>query len=1714
MYPIYGGNMRKINCLLFFVFYSILIFSKPITVEKAKVVAKNCIFERSNSKNLDFKISNVHLEKNRDHKIYYVVSFEKGGFVIVSANDISVPIIGFSFDSQYAPNNLPPAFDFFIRERAIFQISSAIDNGISQSREIRQEWKRLLNESNFTRSEFDLRTGFLTTIWGQGEYYNEQCPADTNSGDGHVRVGCVAVAMAQVINYYENPWVGSGSHSYNHSTYGEQEADFESTTYNYDNMPDEVTASNIDVATLMYHCGVAVNMDYGVGGSGAWGWGDHAVSNGLEDHFYFDNNAHHIVRSSHLPTWEDRMKNNLDENRPVIYGAEDNQEDVGHAWVLDGYSGHYFHCNWGWYGNHDGYFHIDDFSPGGYDFDSYEHAAVSLYPEIGHLNTTWSPADNPHYIYYDQIIDEGDVLNIESGVNLIFKGRYKITVNGELNITGVYGDSVYIYPENDDIGWGGIYFENTNEARSDTSVINYCKFVKGVAKSNSLWHPDHQKNDLGGSIYCNNSSLIIQNSFFMDNYADQSGGAIAVLDMSSVLIRNCIFKNNKADNQGGVISLEYSNLNVYNSKFLNNESLFTSAGAIWIEESNANIYDSEFKGNVANSQGGAISSRYGNLILKRNDFRYNEAVTGGAILLEYETDTIIDSTNIENNLAENTGGGLFLHETEINISNSSIAYNVANSLDGGGIYIGKSCNINIDSTYINNNHANHYGGALFIEKGDFAEIGPTVTIERSTLYNNSAVDAASSIYLDSSTLNFVSSINWNNSIFSQADIIVNGDYSINAFYSDIQGASGESWFGTDCIDTDPMFWNPPVNFDLKWMGYPMPDLGKSPCIDTGSPDSVNDPDGTRADMGVNYYHQEWTNLAPGNISGYLDNQASPYYVDGDLLVPAGEELTIESGSSIIFKGSYVFEVRGRLIADAGTSPYKINIIAQDTVSGFKGLRFYNTNTNQQDSSRVINTRISYGRVDQSLNYGKGGGIYLSNSGDVHIENCLINKNYSSSKGGGVYTSEDSDIYFRKNVVSDNISSSGGGIFLNYPTNDFIFENNLIENNKAEYGGGIYQNSSPMTYSGSTIRNNYADEMGGGMYFYNIPTVTFDSSNKNNIYNNVARVEGLDFASSVASHITIDVIVDTFSVIASAPYFAYPYNDYTFNIEHGKIEQAEADLFVSTAGSDENDGLTETTPLKTLTFALKRIKAEARTPRTIYLENGTYSTSETGEVFPINTRNNVSIVGEDRRLTIIDGEDMHQLFICYKDSNFIFQSMTMQNGYAVNGGAIYLYGSNPQINDLIIRHNNSDNAGAGIFAYQNSDISLHQVFIHENSTTYNGGGLFASYYSDIDFNLCTISHNLAAHGGGVYLASHGDIVIDSTEINYNSALNGGGYLGEGGALFISDCSILLKRSSLENNEAGYAGGAVYVTNCDELRLENMFISENSSQSRGGAFYCTSDIFELYNSHVLQNSADRGAGFYFNGSEEPQIINTVIADNYTYGYDGGGFYLRYSDIHLINCTVCENSSLDDGGGFFCYNSDPIVINSIFDENEPQSIFLEDSAPNVTYSNIEGGAEQSWFGTGCIDQDPLFANPDYYYDFRLTETSPCIDTGIPDTTGLGIPITDLDGQIRIYSGRIDMGAYEYSGDFINIPTNISVTTSSDSVFIEWDPVTGADSYKVYVSPTPDGSFVEETEGTFSGSSWKAAITDDRRFFYVTAIMESRSVLREKIEKIRKRE
>ena len=311
----------------------------------------------------------------------YVFNYENG-YVVVAADDRAYPVLGYSDEGQFDADNIPDGMKYFFGHYGR-QIQYAIDNDLVAEDEITAQWERLRKEgvNSFVRAEKAVNP-LIATQWNQDNPYNYYAPTAGGGPGGHCYAGCVATAMSQVMKFWNWPETGVGEHSYSSSTYGGTlSANFGATTYNWSIMPNSCSgtgAASLAVALLMYHCGIAVDMDYAPNGSGAH---TEDVADAVKEYFRYGAGTYVDARDNYTRLeWEDKLIEQLDRNIPLVYAGSD--PDGGHAFNCDGYNNQrYFHFNFGWSGWNNNYFQIDAINTYNGSFNLYQRAVFDMIPD-------------------------------------------------------------------------------------------------------------------------------------------------------------------------------------------------------------------------------------------------------------------------------------------------------------------------------------------------------------------------------------------------------------------------------------------------------------------------------------------------------------------------------------------------------------------------------------------------------------------------------------------------------------------------------------------------------------------------------------------------------------------------------------------------------------------------------------------------------------------------------------------------------------------------------------------------------------------------------------------------------------------------------------------------------------------------------------------------------------------------------------------------------------------------------------------------------------------------------------------------------------------------------------------------------------------------------------------------------------------------------------
>jgi hypothetical protein len=349
--------------------------------------------------------------------LYVFNTADKRGFVIVSGSDCADPIVAYSTEGAFDPNNIPPNMLWWLNEQA-GPIAYAQNNHIEATRQNVDAWEVLEQERlPYFGQNAKAITRLTTSKWNQSPIYNNLCPSDNG---GKCVTGCVATAMAQIIYYWRFPRQPKGYKAY---AWGGTalEVNFAEQYYNYDIMVDELTNNSTpeqinEVAKLSYHCGVAVEMNYGSESSGAQ---SEKVQTAINKYFKYEKDSLNFIKRTDAryynennrqtpnakdTLWVNDIKEQILLNRPVYYAGYAPGEGVHarHAFVCDGWNSvaRTMHFNWGWGGSGDCWCNVyrSNLNAPGYLFTDEHKALLGITPpmdSVSNYPVAIHPVENP-----------------------------------------------------------------------------------------------------------------------------------------------------------------------------------------------------------------------------------------------------------------------------------------------------------------------------------------------------------------------------------------------------------------------------------------------------------------------------------------------------------------------------------------------------------------------------------------------------------------------------------------------------------------------------------------------------------------------------------------------------------------------------------------------------------------------------------------------------------------------------------------------------------------------------------------------------------------------------------------------------------------------------------------------------------------------------------------------------------------------------------------------------------------------------------------------------------------------------------------------------------------------------------------------------------------------------------------------------------------------
>lgn len=361
----------------------------------------------------DFEMTLV--ESNRQLGIFSAIG---RGFVIVNRNDQGRAILAQSAN-DYDPDRMPDGYKWWL-ETTMRNLEAGY---------------MLTTDADQLKAAGTV-DNFMQTTWGQDAPYNAKCPTVTGkNGSGKAPAGCVATALAQVMNHFRYPDKGKGRGGYYviNTTAAKSDTLYYggaiNSTYQWDKLKASYTKDETDtdaISTLLFDVGKATYMTYEAGGSGAslfW------MTRGMVENFSYDSLAiNYYVRSYFTDAdWYAMIRNEIEAGRPVAYAGQTSKRE-GHAFLFTGIDTEgKVYVNWGWDSHYDGWFAIEQLVPmQGDDFNYGHHMIVGFNPQPdpspGEENTSLMYYNDESYDF--KIVSTGSDVRIRPVVYYNFSWRY------------------------------------------------------------------------------------------------------------------------------------------------------------------------------------------------------------------------------------------------------------------------------------------------------------------------------------------------------------------------------------------------------------------------------------------------------------------------------------------------------------------------------------------------------------------------------------------------------------------------------------------------------------------------------------------------------------------------------------------------------------------------------------------------------------------------------------------------------------------------------------------------------------------------------------------------------------------------------------------------------------------------------------------------------------------------------------------------------------------------------------------------------------------------------------------------------------------------------------------------------------------------------------------------------------------------------------------
>ena len=350
--------------------------AKSITAEQAMAIAKQqfTVSSRLNAPNVKMTLNHVAMNM-KGQADFYVFNRDGGqGYVIVSGDDMTDPVLAYSDRGSFDMNLAPEPVKIMLKR-------------YQQSLDLMRENPHKAQAPSLTMNPNGVAPMFLNE-YGEGPHWHQFGPYNNYfpiyNGE-HCYAGCVPIAFAHIMKGLQYPEYGNGSNTFHYELGGNIQtatANF-AHSYKYRNMRNGYTETSTgwqDCAQMIYDIAVAFNAKFSTSSTNV---SYDQIMKGMIAYFDYNPNIQFLQKASYAEqTWREMVYTELDEGRPVLYFGyrtvlNDGTENahVGHAFVMDGYDSEgRVRIIWGFQPEeYNSWFSFDLLSPRIYGDTPYEH---------------------------------------------------------------------------------------------------------------------------------------------------------------------------------------------------------------------------------------------------------------------------------------------------------------------------------------------------------------------------------------------------------------------------------------------------------------------------------------------------------------------------------------------------------------------------------------------------------------------------------------------------------------------------------------------------------------------------------------------------------------------------------------------------------------------------------------------------------------------------------------------------------------------------------------------------------------------------------------------------------------------------------------------------------------------------------------------------------------------------------------------------------------------------------------------------------------------------------------------------------------------------------------------------------------------------------------------------------------------------------------------